>query len=120
MQVQINMGHNIQGHEALVARFTDVLERALERFSDRITLVEAHLSDENGRKGGPDDKRCMIEARLEGYQPLAVTEHAAALDKALDGAAKKLVALIEHTLGRLRDQSGRGASRPRPEPVDQE
>ena len=66
MQVQINTGHNIDGHETLLARFRHVVESALIRFSDRVTRVEVHLSDENGQKSGPDDKRCMIEARLEG------------------------------------------------------
>ncbi len=104
MQVQINTGHNIEGREALAARFGGVIERALDRFSDRITRVEAHLSDESGQKHGVDDKRCMIEARLEGRQPLVVTYHAAALDQAVDGAASKMSRLIESTLGRLHDR----------------
>lgn len=109
MQVQINTDHNIAGHEAMAARFAAVVESVLNRFSDRITRVEAHLSDENGNKSGPDDKRCMIEARLEGHQPLAVTHHAATLEKAVHGAADKMSRLIESTLGRLRDQHSHGA-----------
>jgi hypothetical protein len=35
--------------------------------------VEVHLSDENGKKGGSHDKRCMMEARLEGHQRGALT-----------------------------------------------
>ena len=120
MQIQINTGHNVDGREALAAQFRAVVESALDRFSDRITRVEVHLSDENGQKHGADDKRCMIEARLEGHQPLAVTHHAAALDKAVDGAADKILKLIEHTLGRLRDENRRGAGGIQPEPVDQE
>ena len=112
MQVQINTGHNIDGREALVARFRAVVERALDRFSDRITRVEVHLSDENGQKHGADDKRCMIEARLGRHQPLAVTHHAAELDKAVDGAADKIAKLIEHTLGRLHDQKTHNRAQP--------
>jgi ribosome-associated translation inhibitor RaiA len=45
----------------------------------------------------------MMEARLAGRQPIAVTEEAATLDLAVDGAADKLARLIEHTLGKLHD-----------------
>src|ERR1039458_5649719 len=94
MQVQINTGHNIEGNEAL----------------------NAHLSDENGDKSGPNDKRCVMEARLEGRQPVAVTHQAATLDQALEGAAHKLTRLIESTLGRLHDQASRRTAPPPPEP----
>jgi ribosome-associated translation inhibitor RaiA len=120
MQVLINTGHNIEGGEALAAQFRGAVESALDRSSDRITRVEVHLSDENGQKHGADDKRCMIEACLEGHQPLAVTHHAAALDQAVDGAADKLARLIEHTLGRLHDQKAHNAGRAQPEPMDRE
>jgi len=66
-----------------------------------------HLSDENADKSGEHDKRCLMEARLEGRQPIAVTHRAATLDQAIDGAADKLTQMIESTLGRLRDQKSR-------------
>src|SRR5664280_3625391 len=62
MQVQINTGHNIEGHEALSAHVSDVVKNALVRLGDHITRVEVHLSDENGDKSGPNDKRCVMEA----------------------------------------------------------
>jgi ribosome-associated translation inhibitor RaiA len=104
MQIQINTDHSIEGHEALAAQVRGVVEGALSRFSDHITRVEVHLSDENSKKNSPNDKRCMIEARLEGHQPIAVTHHAATPGQALDGAVDKLTRLIENTLERLQDQ----------------
>jgi ribosome-associated translation inhibitor RaiA len=104
MKIQINTDSNIAGREKLAAHFKAVVEDALSRFSDQITRVEVHLSDENSRnKSGHNDKRCMLEARLEGFQPIAVTHRAATLDQAVDGAADKLKNSIESTLGRLRD-----------------
>jgi len=100
MQIQFNTDHNIAGHEALAAQVQVTVEHALSRFSEHITRVEIHLSDENANKGGTNDKRCMMEARLEGRQPIAVTHEAATKEQAVDGAAHKLVRLIEHTLGR--------------------
>ena len=104
MQIQINSDHNVEGHAALAPQVSDVVEKALSRVSDHITRVEVHLSDENGDKQGEKDKRCMMEARLEGRQPIAVTHQAATLDQAVDGAADKLTRLIESTLGRGRHQ----------------
>jgi hypothetical protein len=119
MQIQINTDHNIEGHEALAAQVRGVVESALSRISDHITRVEVHLSDESSHKSGEkirqNDKRCMMEARLEGLQPIAVTHQAATLDQAVDGAAGTLARLIESTLGRLRDQKGRKPNPPPPE-----
>lgn len=105
MQIQINTDANIQGDEELAAYVKDVVEDSLSRFSDRITRVEAHLSDENADKGGDDDKQCTLEARLEGRKPTAVTHRAATVNEAVDGAADKLGRLLESTLGRVQDRA---------------
>ena len=107
MQILIHTDHNIEGHQALADQVNDVVERALSRISEHITRVEVHLSDVNGDKSGPNDKRCMMEARLEGRQPIAVTQQAATLDQAVDDAAGKLTRLIESTLGRRSDLATR-------------
>lgn len=115
MQIQINTDRNIEGGETLAAQIRGVAESALSRFSDRITRVEVHLSDENSnKKGGQDDIRCMMEARLEGRKPVAVAHQAATVDQAVDGAADKLTGLLDSTLGRLRDQAIRRTDPPPP------
>ncbi len=104
MQIQVNTDNHIVGREALADHVRGVVEAALNHVSDQITRIEVHLSDENGEKSGQDDKRCMMEARLSGRQPTAVTHHASTMDQAIDGAAEKLKRSVEGTLGRLRDQ----------------
>ena len=104
MQILINTDHNIEGREAIADRLSAVVETALSRFGERITRVEVHISDENGDKFGLADKRCMMEARLAGRQPIAVTDDAATVDDAVEGATGKLTRLIESTLGRLHDE----------------
>jgi ribosome-associated translation inhibitor RaiA len=116
MQIQINTDHNIEGHEALAAQVRGAVENALIRIRDHITRVEVHLSDENSDKGGQNEKRCVMEARLEGRQPVAVTHQAETLNQAVDCAADKLARLIESTLGRLHDQASRRTDPPVPEP----
>ena len=104
MNVQINTDHNIQGNKALITKFSSTIKSALNRMSDHITSVQIHLSDENGNKSGKNDKRCMLEARLEGRQPIVVTDRAATLNQALDGSTGKLISMIESIHGRQRDQ----------------
>ncbi len=116
MQIQINSDRNIDAHEALIAYVGSVVKNELSRFSDRITRVEVHLSDENSdKKGGNDAMRCVMEARVEGRHPMAVTNQAATLDQAVNGAAGKLSRLIESTIGRINDQRGRRVEEVPPE-----
>lgn len=103
MQIQTNTDRHITGNEALSTKAQSIVEAALARFSHQITRVEIHLSDQNGARGGRDDIRCVMEARLEGRQPTAVTHQAATVEEAMHGAADKLSHLIESTIGRLRD-----------------
>ena len=117
MHIQVNTDHTIEGHEALSARIRGVVENALSRVSDPITRVEVHLTDESGPKSRENNKRCMMEARLEGRQPIAVTDEAATLDLAVDGAADKLARLIEHTLVKLHDQRTHRTDSLRQEPT---
>lgn len=117
MQIQLNTDHNIDGHEALAAQVSGAVESALGGFGDHITRVEVHVRDENGDKNGQDDMRCVMEARLEGRQPIAVTHQAATLDQAVNGAVDKLTRKIESTLGRLRDKSSRMAAPSPTEPT---
>ncbi len=114
MQIQINSDHNVEVNAALATQVSDLVASALSRVSDHITRVEVHVSDENGDKRSEYDKRCMMEARLEGRQPIAVTYQAASLDQAVDGAVDKLSRLIESTLGRRNDQAGRRTDPPPP------
>lgn len=101
MQIQINTDHHIEGHDAFSAWASEEITRTLGHHKSHVTRVEIHLSDENGHKTGPSDKRCAMEARLEGHQPMAVTHQAASVHLAVTGAADKLTRMIENTLGRL-------------------
>lgn len=100
MKIQINTDKNVDGHEELALRTEATVQRSLARFADRITRVEVHLSDQNGPRDTQNDMRCVMEARLEGRQPLAVTHDSATLDQAVTEASAKLSRLIDNTLGR--------------------
>ncbi len=104
MIIQINTDNHIEGREALAEETSATVESTLGHLAEHITRVEVHLSDENSDKGGAHDKRCMMEARLEGHQPVAVTDEAETIDQAIEGAVEKLKRLLDHTLGRLEDR----------------
>lgn len=116
MQIQLSTDHTIESYEAMATRFSAAVETILNRFADHITHVDIRLSDENGGKTGPDDKRCMIEVHLAGRPPLVVTCHATGLDQAVDDAAHKMSGVIEGMLDRLHDPRGHGVARMRTEP----
>ena len=75
----------------------------LAPFVPQITRVEVHLNDANAGKSGADDKRCMIEARLEGLKPQAVTHNAETVEQAIKGAADKMKRALDSAIGKLRD-----------------
>lgn len=112
MKIQINTDANIQGTETLAAEICATVEQALEHFKQQITRVEVHLSDESKGKSGAHDQRCMLEARLEGRKPVAVTDHATTLEQAVNGATEKLTHLLESTLGRLNDRRDKASALP--------
>lgn len=103
MKIQVNTDTHIEGREALAAQVSATVERTLQHFQSRVTRVEVHLSDQNGGKAGQADKRCVMEARLEGRQPIAATDQATTLQQAVQGAADKLARQIDSQLGRQGD-----------------
>jgi ribosome-associated translation inhibitor RaiA len=105
MLVQVHTDSNIRGDSALAAWVEAAVRDAIDRFSDRITRVAVHLSDENSAsKAGSEVKRCLLEARVAGLRPISVSERADTLELAVDGAAAKLIRSLESTLGRLDDR----------------
>lgn len=102
MKIQFNTDNHIKGRDELRAPLEETISRSLDRFSDRITRLEVHLNDENSHKGGGDDKRCMLEARLEGMRPVAVTSNGSTHRAAVSGAVDKLRNALDTIIGRQR------------------
>tara|TARA_R110002049_G_scaffold248695_11_gene423200 strand:- start:11900 stop:12088 length:189 start_codon:yes stop_codon:yes gene_type:complete len=59
------------------------------------------LKDENGKKDGFNNISCLLEARLEGRQPIAITSQANTIDLAVTSAIDKIKTAIETILGRI-------------------
>lgn len=102
MKIQFNTDKTINGAERHQDFFISQIAEELERYQSVISRIEVHVSDENGRKKGINDIRCLLEARIEGKQPIVVTCQADKFDQAVSGAIEKLKASLETILGRIR------------------
>ena len=103
MSIQINSDNNITGTEGLSNFVESTISETLKRLDEQISRVEVHLNDGNSHKSGSNDNRCMLEARLEGMQPVAVTAHGNTIQEALKGALGKLKSSLDTTLGKLQN-----------------
>lgn len=100
MTIQFNTDKTINGDERNQDFFTSQITEELDLYQSQITRIEVHLSDENGEKDGMKDIRCLLEARLEGKQPIAVSDQADTVELAVTGALDKLKNSLKTILGR--------------------
>jgi ribosome-associated translation inhibitor RaiA len=108
MQIQVSTDNHINGSDELNRQIRMTLEGVLERFIDRITRVEVHLSDTNSNaRSGSNDKRCVMEARIGGLQPVSVSDDGESVEQVVEGAADKLQKTVQRTLERLSQSKGR-------------
>lgn len=105
MNVQVNASHNIEGGGQLNSYVENHLKEVFQRYSGAITRIEVHLSDENGAKGGVNDKKCLLEARISHHQPIVVSDHADTIHEAIEGASGKLLRSMVTMVGKLTDRT---------------
>ncbi|WP_336517757.1 HPF/RaiA family ribosome-associated protein [Pollutibacter soli] len=100
MIIQFNTDNIISGNREHTEPMEAYVKEQLDRFKD-VRRIEIHMGDENSHKQGGNDIRCMIEVKLEGVAPLAVTTHA---DKQFD-ALKDAVAKMKTVLDKKQEKS---------------
>lgn len=101
MTIQFNSDNNLTVHEEFRDKLKSTLADELNRFSEHITRLEVHLSDENGQKFAPNDKKCLLEARIEGRPPIAVSAGAKNYELAVNSAIDKLKSSLDSVFGRM-------------------
>ena len=111
MQVQVHTDEHIQGGESLAQWIAEESKSRLSRFQDQVTRLEVFLSDLDAGKSGANDKRCRIEARVAGRQPVSVADEASKMANAFTGAVDKLTRALDADLGRVKDRNGRDTIR---------
>ncbi|MEV6904277.1 HPF/RaiA family ribosome-associated protein [Amycolatopsis sp. NPDC051372] len=106
MLIQMSTDSNLRGDEELIERLEAELKSKLARFSDHLTTLDVHLSDEMGRGTDGEDLRCVIEATPAGRKPVAVTNYAGSVAEAFNGAVHKLERVLETLFGRAGHHKG--------------
>ena len=101
MQVLLNTDPHTDGRQAMAEYLESVVTAALGHYGERITRVEAHLSDANSpAKTNTDEIHCTLEARLVGLDPVIVKERAGTAHQAIHGAVGKLERALSSALGK--------------------
>ena len=111
MQIQVNTDDHIQGGESLAQWVQEEAGNRLLRFKDQLTRLEVFLTDLDGSKSGVNDKRCRLEGRVVGRQPVTVTADGDKMAAAFISAVEKLARALDNDLGRVKDRHGRDTIR---------
>jgi len=91
MQILLHSDSNTDGGHLMADHLQKVVQDGMARFAERVTRVEAHLSDVNSQaKSSDDDIHCTLEARLVGLDAIVVKDHASNAHQAIEGAVRKL------------------------------
>jgi hypothetical protein len=100
MLIEVRTDASIAGGEALSDQVKGAVRAALHRYGDRVRRIDVHLSDAAGNKTSHDNKRCSIEARRDGCEPILVAQQDSSMDKAIHGAVHKLKTAIDGAFGK--------------------
>jgi hypothetical protein len=100
MQVRVEVDDHIDGREELLIRVKGVVEGSLDRFQDRITRVDVHLSQRERSPKGQGDLCCRMEAYAGPLTPIVVSHEAITLTEAIHAAAAKLHRAVLAVVGR--------------------
>jgi ribosome-associated translation inhibitor RaiA len=109
MHILLHANPNTDGSQLMAAHLETVVRDAMGRFGERVTRIEAHLSDaDSSVKSGGDDIHCTLEARL-GLEPLVVKAHAGSAHQAIDSAVRKLKRAVGSEIAKHEPRSKRVA-----------
>ena len=108
MFIQVKAENSPFGNEDWQSEVEALVQGTLGRFGERITSVEVLLSNGNGReKADGNDKQCLIKARVDGLEPVAIRTHAPFYDVAIADCAEKMERTLDRRLNRAADNDGR-------------
>lgn len=104
MHILLHSDLNTDGSLLMTEHFAGVVNGALGRYGDRVTRVEAHLRDVDGRaRSSAGEIHCTLEARLVGRAAVVVKTHAGNAHEAIDGAVRRLRRAVGAQIGKHDD-----------------
>jgi len=113
MQILLHADPHTDGSQRMAEHLSTVVRSAMGRFGERVTRVEAHLSDVNGAsKPGDDDIHCTLEARLVGLENIVAKHHAGNAHQAIEGSLRKLKRAVGAEIAKHDPRSQRSRTMP--------
>ncbi|MHC5002683.1 MAG: HPF/RaiA family ribosome-associated protein [Planctomycetota bacterium] len=106
MQIQVHSADAQVGDPVINCVYEHV-GAALDVFDEQITRVEVHLHDDDGPKSSGTGKRCVIEVRLAGHQPLGVEHQSNDIYESIRAAAGKAERAVRRRIERHREHKER-------------
>lgn len=115
MQILLNTDPHIDGREAMREHLEAVVTEVLGQFGNRITCVQAYLTDVNGASHiRPLDIHCTLNVQLLGREPMVARHHAGTTSQAIHGALRKLGCVLTSEFEKQDHRYARPTYRPRP------
>ena len=82
--------------DALDDHIREQVSHENRHFVERLTRVEAHVSDDNGEKHGSRDRRCVLEARPRSMDPVVASCEGDDIYQVVREASRKLSRALAH------------------------
>jgi len=95
--------HHVTIDQGVRREIAEAVRTALAHVERRVVSVQALIGDDNGPKGGVD-QRCEFVANCARLGVLRVEATSTELDKALSAALSKLRRAVEHAVDRRRGE----------------
>jgi len=101
MKMLVNSDSSIAMDAELAKNIVGEAAKILDRFSDRLTRVEIHLSDIDRGRTGKVDKRCLVEVRAtQMKQPLVASAQTKEITTSVNQAMGKIFRALNTSLGK--------------------
>ncbi len=100
MQILLHTDSNTNNSQAMTEHVQNVVSDAISRFGERVTRVEAHVSNVHSqvKSTTEQDIHCTLEAHLVGLEAVVVKAFAGNAHQAIETATKKLRRAIERQI----------------------
>lgn len=120
MQILLQTDSNTNNSQAMSDHVKIVVNEAIGRFGERVTRVEAHLSNAHSqvKSTTEQDIHCTLEAHLVGLEAVVVKAFASNAHQAIETATKKLQRAIERQIEKHSAHAGRSPAILPPDDVD--
>lgn len=105
MLFQFNSDNHVQCDAAVETRVRTLVDARLRNVQQKISRVEVHVGEINGPRGGVD-KRCAVELRPKGLDPITASETAETIELAAAGATDKALTAFQRVIGRTTTRKG--------------